>query len=90
MPIPWNKDNCTYTLQKKITAFFEENNDISFNSDEDAAKEEHACWNNRVQERKREAKEKLKKRTEPMDRKQKDKFRASLLQELKETYVLTV
>ena len=90
MPIPWTKDNCTYTLQKKIATFFEEHTDISFNGDEAAAREEHACWNNRVQERKREAKEKLKQRTTQMDKKQKEKFRASLLQELKETYVLTV
>ena len=90
VPIPWTKDNCTYTLQKKIATFFEEHTDISFNGDEAAAREEHACWNNRVQERKREAKEKLKQRTTQMDKKQKEKFRASLLQELKETYVLTV
>ena len=69
VPIPWTKDNCTYTLQKKIATFFEEHNDISFNGDEAAAREEHACWNNRVEVRKREAKEKLKQRTTQMDKK---------------------
>ena len=90
MPIPWNKDNCAYTIQKKIAAFFEENIDVYFGGDVKAAKEEHDRWSNSVKERKRDAKEKLKERTATMDKKQKDQFKASLLQDLKERYVSTL
>ena len=87
MPIPWTKDNCTHTLKKKISAFFEEHIDVYYGGDVKAAREEHEWWSNSVKERKRDAKEKLKERTATMDKKQKEKFKASLLQNLKERYV---
>ena len=90
MPIPWTKVNCAYTIQQKIAAFFEEHIDVYFSGDVKAAKEEYEQWSNSIKERKRDAKEKLKERTEKMDKKQKEKYRTSLLQDLKERYVSTL
>ena len=84
VPIPWTKDNCPYTIKKKITTFFEEHIDVYFNGDVKAAKEKHAEWQNSFKERKREIKEKHKQRVLKMDSKERVNFRFDLLRELKE------
>ena len=84
MPIPWTKDNCAYTINKKITAFFEEHTDVYFNGEVKAAKEKHAEWRDSFKERKRELKEKNKQRLSKMDSKERVNFRIALLQDMKE------
>ena len=84
MPIPWTKDNCPYTINKKITAFFKEHSDVYFNGEVKAAKEKHVEWQNSFKERKRELKEKHKQRVLKMDKKERINFRIGLMQELKE------
>ena len=84
MPIPWTKDNCAYTIDKKITAFFDEHTNVYFNGEVNAAKEKYAEWKNSFKERKRELKEKYKERLLKMDSKERVNFRIGLLQELKE------
>ena len=80
VPIPWTKDLCASTIEKKLTAFFEEHTDVCFNGDVKAAEEKYAEWKNSFKERKRELKEKYKQKFSQMDSKERVNFRIGLLQ----------
>ena len=82
--MPWTKDLCASTIEKKFTAFFEEHTDVYFNGDVKAAEEKYSEWKNSFKERKRELKEKYKQQVLKMDSKERVNFRIGLLQELKE------